>query len=188
LAAVAGAAVWWVLFLSRVLAIKEEESPDSEEANSRGHERRVDRRIETAELPFGQVLMAGRVESTGDSRRHITVNEVDLRFWGGYALRSGWIRSGDWIALVYQKLFGLNYVMVFWKGADTQIRKVGTGIHAFFLVLAIGGMTLIPALNQSYPIWFVPACAMLFIVSSAYLLLVIRAKRALHDGISGSVD
>jgi hypothetical protein len=183
LVVLAAASVWWLLFLARVLAIKE--VAPSSERDRQDNEERVDTRIETTQLPLGQVLMSGRVEPMEAGRRHITIQDVDLRFWGSYALRNGWISSGDWIAVVYQRLFGLNYVMVFWKGGDAQIRMVGTGIHVFFLVLAIAAMTFLPGRSPGNPGWLLPACAIMFIVSSAYLFLVTRAKKALHEVTCG---
>ena len=182
LALLAIASVRWVLYLTRILAIKKESL--SSGPDSRNGAKRLDSGIETTQLAFGQVLMSGGVEGVEGSYRRVTVQEVDLRFWGGYALRSGWIRHGDWMAVVYQRFLGLNYVLVFWKGADAPIRIVGVSIHAAFLVLAIAGMTLSPALKSGYPFWFALACAVLFVVSSAYLLLVNRARRALRDVIS----
>ncbi len=177
--------VRWVLFLTRVLAIRKESSFSG--WNSRNDDKSLDARIEMTQLPFGQVLMAGSVEAMEATYHRVTIQEVDLRFWGGYALRSGWIRVGDRVVVVYQRLLGLNYVMVLWNGGDNPIRMVGISIHAFFLLLAIAGVTLLPALKLDYPFWLVPTCAILFVVSSAYLLLVIRARRALRDVISSAV-
>lgn len=179
------ASVRWVLYLTRILAIREESF--SPARNRRNDAKSLGGRIETAQLPLGQVLMSGIVESIEPGRRRAIIQGVDLRFWGGYALRSGWMTRGDRVAVVYQRFLGLNYVLVFWNGADGVMRAVGTWIHALFLILAILGMALPRPLKPGVPFWLTPVCVMLFVVSSAYLLFVTRARRALRDAISSVV-
>jgi len=179
-----GGSVWWVSFLTGVLAIREGSS--SSEARDWDDKIKPSKRIKTSQLPLGQVIMSGRVESVEARHRRITIQNVNLRFWGGYALRNGWIRTGEWVVIVYQRLFGLNYVMVFWKGEDARIRTVGTMVHTLFLALAIVGVTMLPASKQGHLFWLVPACATLFVASAAYLFFIYRARRALHDAISSA--
>lgn len=136
---VAAIAYPWASFLTRVLRIKEEEDPPSVPEQIATQQVQVDSQTD-AVLSFGQSRVAGKVHSIDTGRHRVTVGDARLRFWGGYALRNGWIRSGDWAAFVYQRLLGMNFVLAFWKGGDTPLRGVGGIIHAFFLALAAVGM------------------------------------------------
>jgi hypothetical protein len=137
------------------------------------------------ELSFGQSLIAGNVRSVDASRHCFTVGELPLRCWGGYALRKGWIRRGNWAVVVYQRLRGLNFVLGFWNG-ESPVRGVGGLIHAFFLALAGAGASMVAMMGAGHLIWLLPICTMLFLVSATYLLLQFYAKKSLRDFINNT--
>lgn len=139
------------------------------------------------ELPFGQSRIAGNVRSVDAGRHCFTVDELSLRCWGGYALRKGWIGRGDWAVFVYQRLRGLNFVLAFWNG-ETPVRGVGGSIHVFFLALACAGASMVALVGTGHPIWLLPICAMLFLVSATYLLLQVYAKKSLRDFINSTTS
>jgi hypothetical protein len=137
-------------------------------------------------LAFGQSRIAGRVNKVEANRHCLTVGELRLRFWGGYALRNGWIRTGDQAAFVYQRLLGLNFVLAFWKAGKATLRGVGGVIHSFYIALAAAGVALGFVLGEGRPVWLIPVCIVMFSVSSIYLLLQFFAKRSLRDFIGSS--
>lgn len=171
----------WLRFLVRILAITEK-APVAGRAEMESRGKAVRWPPELMQLPLGQNLITGRVTLDDAGRHRITVGGLPLRFWGGYALRQGLLRSGERAAFVYQRdpLFGTHFVLAFWKGPNTPIRGVGGVMHACFLVLAIVGTVIIPVLRENYPVWLMPVCGALFAVSCVYLLLLIFAKRALR--------
>jgi hypothetical protein len=166
-----------VLGLNTPSTLSDEERPQKEPLSSWP---------EAAELPFGQSLISGRAESVDAGRRRLTVGSLTLRFWGGQALRNGLIRNGDQASFVYQRiaLFGLNYVLAFWKGGGSPIRSVGEMIHGTFLAIALIGGIVIRALPGHNPAWLWPLCVILFSISTAYLVLLIAGKKALRDAAS----
>lgn len=177
----------WVLYLARVLGIQEESDPTIEQVSA--PELPESWSAAPMPLPFGQHFIAGKIDSVDAGAHRITVRALILRFWGGSALRNGDLGTGERSAFVYQTipLLGLKYVLVFWKGGDAPVQSVGGLIHTFFLALGLGGATLVPALKQGYPMWFIPICGALCVESCVYLLLLLFAKKALHGFIDRSV-
>lgn len=169
-------------YLTRVLDLNTT-SPLSDEEQA---QKEMSSWPDAVELPFGQSLVSGRVESIDAGRRRLTVGDLTLQFWGGHALRNGLIRDGDYAAFVYQRsgLFGLKYVLAFWKGGSSPIRTVGRMIHGTFLAIAIIGSTMIRALPGHDPGWLLPVCIILFAISTVYLVLSVAARRALRGTVS----
>lgn len=166
-------------FLVRMLGLNTVTSAPEEE---RAHEEHLSSWPEATELPFGQSLISGRAESIDAGRHRVTVGRLALRFWGGQRLRNGLIRDGDKVAFVYQRsgLFGLNYVLAFWKGGSSPIRSVGGIIHGAVLAIAIAGLIVIRALPGQDPAWLSPVCVILLAISAGYLILLVAARRALR--------
>lgn len=177
----------WVRFLTRTLAIKEEPLAPQNEIGPQ--EIPPDRPTKDTLLPLGQILRSGEVELMNAGRHRITVHGLALRFWGGYALRRGWIKNGDRAVFVYQKspAFGLNYVLAFWRGGGSQVRSVGGVIHSCYLALGTMGAIEALSLEESGPWWLMPVCIVLIAESSIYLILLNFAKRALRQFSDHSV-
>ena len=175
-----------LLFLARVVGLRVEDAAAIAEQTSAA-EVPESWSADAVRLPLGQHLVSGEVESVslnlGGYRA--TVQGLDLRFWGGHALRNGSIRAGDRAAFLYQQVppLGLKYVLAFWKGRDSSVQSVGALIHTCFFLLGVLGTSLASAQKQGYPAWFIPACGVLFVISTAYLVLLFFAKRVLRDFI-----
>jgi len=170
-------------FLTRVLGLNTvSPRPDEERAQKEG----LSSWPETAELPLGQRLISGRAESIDAGRHRVTVGGLTLRFWGGRELRTGLIRDGDNAAFVYQRsgLFGLNYVLAFWKCGSSSIRTVGGMIHGTVLAIAVIGLTVIRALPGQDAAWLLPVCVILLAISTIYLVLLAAARKALRGAVS----
>lgn len=189
LAVLVAVGIPWVLFLARFLGIREESVSTSE--TSAG-ELPASWSVKDVGLPFGQHLVSGEVESVGMNvgGYRAAVQGLSLRFWGGDALRNGSIKTGDRAIFVYQMtpLFGLKYVLVFWKGGNSRVRSVGGIIHACYLALGIGGASVMPALQEGHPAWSMPIFGVLSVESSVYLLLLFFTKKALHNFIERGVS
>lgn len=184
-AVIAAIAFPWIGFLTRALRIKEEEQPWT--GPHQVQQIHLGDQPDTV-LYFGQSRVSGKVHAVDAGRHQVTVGELRLRFWGGYALRNGWIGAGDRAVFVYQRFSGANFVLAFWKGGNAAVRGVGGVIHTFFLALAVVGAGVGVALGEGRPMWFMPMCGILFVVSSGYLGLHFLAKRALRDFINSTIS
>lgn len=176
------------LYLTRnlVSALGIDEEPPADRDREEIHKGPIRSVTEPVKLPLGQTLVSGIIEFA-DARRHrIIVNGLVLRFWGGYALRRGWIRNGDRGLFVYQRdpLCSTNFVLAFSSGGSSPVRGVGGVTHASLLALAVVGASAVLAPKPNYPAWLIPLCGALFVVSLSYLLLLLTAKRALYAAVS----
>jgi hypothetical protein len=180
LAVLAVAGVPWIRFMTRALNINE--VPESTRDGARPQMMAPDR-VRSSPLSLGQVVVSGAVEEVNPQGHRIMVRGLTLRFWGGHALRAGWLRNGDRASFVYQRIpvLGLNYVLAFTKEGNAQVRGVGGIIHSGFWLVGIVGAITALLRKESVPWWLMPVCIALILESSVYLALLTVAKRTLRD-------
>lgn len=142
------------------------------------------RSTEAIGLGMGQTLISGTVAEVSIAGSAISVGDLRLTLWGGYALQRGWLVDGDFAWFVYQSFGRAKFVLAFCKGRDAPVQSVGIAIHVFCLILAAS----LAVLNASIPSWLHPLWVLLVIVSCSYLLLQFIAKRALREYVARPVS
>jgi hypothetical protein len=136
-------------------------------------------------LPLGQELVVGRIESIDHWGRTILFAGNVLTLWSLYPFQKGWIKQGDRLVLVYQRIpfSKLRFALAFWNGPANPVRGVAAITQSLSLLIAaacIGIFSVVPA--PLLGLW-ITVCILGAIMSSVYLALMLRAKAAVRSFI-----
>jgi hypothetical protein len=137
------------------------------------------------DLLFGQELVCGRIESLGSSARVIRFGGDALTFWSRYPIRAGWMDEGDELVLVHQRVpfSSARFALAFWNGAPNPVRGIAAFVHTFGIVLSVTCMAFFSANPSPLNDLCIVVSAFAGAVSFAYLILMLRAMRALRSFI-----
>ena len=132
-------------------------------------------------LSLGQVLVTGRIEGYDSPGRTMLFNDERLTLWSLYPFQRGWLRQGDRLVVVYQKLpFDKKLLMVYRSESQNSLRTVAATVATLTTFISLA--TALLYLQTSDP-WttFVPAlCVFWGVLGVTYLVLMFRALAMLR--------
>jgi hypothetical protein len=170
----------WAKFLARTFAFKTKEAtpPDGAGDHVSLH---IPANVST-ELPGWQRMISGRIELDDPSAHTFSFGGVPLTFWSVYALQKGWLRQGDRTIIVYQRtlLKGLNLALAYWDGRLSLVRCVAPGAQTASVLIAAACILVFGWLSPPFGRVWIALCGVLIVVSSAYLVVMLRARTALR--------
>jgi hypothetical protein len=135
-------------------------------------------------LPLGQELVIGCIEAHSPSGRIIQFGSTTLMFWSLYPFQKGWLKQGDQLVVVYQKLpFNkrAKFVMAFWNGPPNPVRGVAAITQSLAVFIAVACALMFSWLSGPLTALWLGVCIFGAVVGFAYLVLMLRAKAALRS-------
>lgn len=169
----------WAKFLARTFSLEAEEAGPSGQVSSY-----IPVHV-SKELSWGQRMMSGKIELNLRSAHTISVGEIPLTFWSVYAVRKGWLGHGDRTVVVYQRTFlrGLNLALAYWDGRLSCVRCVAPGSQTAALSIAVACIAVFEWLNLPFGRVWIALCGVLALMSSVYLMAMLRGRAALRHFI-----
>jgi len=133
-------------------------------------------------LQLGQELIVGRMESSDSSGRTILFEGNVLTLWSLYPFQKGWIKQGDELVLVFQRVppGNLKFALAFWNGSPNPVRGVAAITQSLSVVLAMACIVVFVNVPAPFPALWITVCAVSATLSSTYLALMLRAKFVLR--------
>jgi len=177
----------WTRFLQRTMAVDSKIQPS----------RRISSTFPAAvvgttmDLPLGQKLVAGRIQSCSQSSRTILFNGAALTLMSLYPLQKGWLKQGDQMVVVYQRTplgRNLRFVLAFWGGSPNPVRGVAAISQSLSIFIAAACIVIFTTVPAPLPGLWITVCSFGVILSSLYLTLMLRAKAILSRFIAGSAS
>lgn len=137
-------------------------------------------------LPLGQELVVGRIESSDRSGRTILFAGNVLTLWSLYPFQKGWIKRGDQLILVYQKIpfSNLKFALAFWNGSQNPVRGVAAITQSLSILIAAACVIIVTSVPAPLPDLWVTVCLVAATLSALYLALMLRAKAAVRSFIA----
>lgn len=172
----------WTRFLQRAMDVGNKVQP-SQRASSSLPGTAVGKAVS---LPFGQQLLSSRVESCSRSGRYILLGGITLTFWSLYPFQKGWLKEGDQVAVAYQRLplSKSKLALAFWNGFPNPVRGVAAITQSLSILIAAACIVILTKVPTPLPGLWIKVCTTVVILSSLYLILMLRAKTALRRFIA----
>ena len=135
-------------------------------------------------LSLGQKLVTGCIEAHSPSGRTMQFGGSTLTLWSLYPFQKGWLKQGDQLVVVYQKLpfsKSAKFVMAFWNGPPNPVRGVAAITQSLAVFIAAACALMFSWLSGPLTTMWLGVCIFGAIVGFAYLVLMLRAKAMLRS-------
>jgi hypothetical protein len=141
-------------------------------------------------LGLGQELVIGRIEAHSPSGRTMQFSDTTLTLWSLYPFQKGWLRQGDQLVVVYQKIpFSKNakFAMAFWNGPPNPVRGVAAITQSLAVFIAAACALMFSWLSGPLTVMWLGVCIFGAAVGTAYLVLMLKAKAALRSFLASGL-
>lgn len=138
-------------------------------------------------LSLGQELGTGYIEEHSPSGRTMQVGGNSLTLWSLYPFQKGWLKQGNQLVVVYQKLpfsKSTKFAMAFWNGPPNPVRGIAAITQSLAVLNAIACALMFSWLSGPLTAMWLGVCSFGGIVGLTYLILMLRAKAALSGFVA----
>jgi hypothetical protein len=110
-----------------------------------------------------------------------------LTLWSLYPFQKGWIKQGDQLILVYQRVplsKQLKFALAFWNGATNPVRGVAAVTQSLSIFVAVACIVILTKVAVPLPSLWIAVCGLAATSSALYLALMLKAKAAVRGFIA----